>query len=162
MLANQAAFALYEGKTKAANEYIEKFISVCIERSESEADIAFLVGNIYWRAELLDIAEEYYREALELTPGSPGKLYQLAWFLIDTERNITEGLELVEKALELSPDHYGYLYTEGWGLYKQGKYQEALNILQRSWDLRMEYAIYSHKAFLHLEAAKKAVGVGLR
>jgi hypothetical protein len=39
----------------------------------------------------------------------------------------------------------------------QGKYKEALEILQKSWDLRREYAFYSHEAFLHLEEAKKAV-----
>ena len=70
---------------------------------------------------------------------------------------LDEGLELVDKALKLSPDNYDFLHTKGWGLYKQGKYQEALEILQKSWDLRMEKAIYNHEAFLHLEAAKKAV-----
>ena len=81
----------------------------------------------------------------------------LAYFLIDKDRNIDEGLELVDKALKLSPDNYNYLHTKGWGLYKQGKYKEALDILQKSWDLRREKAIYDHEAFLHLEAAKKAV-----
>jgi tetratricopeptide (TPR) repeat protein len=63
-------------------------------------------------------------------------------------------MELIEKALKLSPENYNYLHTEGWGLYKQGKYQEALELLQKSWDLR---PIYRHRIFLHLEAAKKAV-----
>jgi len=39
----------------------------------------------------------------------------------------------------------------------QGKYLEALELLQKSWDLRLERAVYDHQAFLHLEAAKKAV-----
>jgi hypothetical protein len=43
------------------------------------------------------------------------------------------------------------------GLYKQGKYKEAKDILQKSWDLRREKAIYNHEVYLHLEAAKKAV-----
>jgi len=43
------------------------------------------------------------------------------------------------------------------GLYKLGKYQEALDTLQKSWDLRREKAKYDNEAFLHLEAAKKAV-----
>ena len=81
----------------------------------------------------------------------------LAYFLIDKDRNITEGLELVSKVLELSPDNYTYLHTKGWGLYKQGKYQEALKTLQSSWDLRREQAVYNHEAFLHLDAVKKAV-----
>jgi len=32
-----------------------------------------------------------------------------------------------------------------------------LEILQKSWDLRREQAIYYHEAFLHLEEAKSAV-----
>jgi hypothetical protein len=56
-----------------------------------------------------------------------------------------------------TPDDYNFLHTKGWGLYKQGKYKEASVILQKSWDLRMINAIYDHEAFLHLEAAKKAV-----
>jgi len=42
-------------------------------------------------------------------------------------------------------------------LYKQGKYNEALEVVQKSWDLRMKNAIYDHEAYLHLEEAKKAV-----
>ncbi|MFO7851085.1 MAG: tetratricopeptide repeat protein [Bacteroidota bacterium] len=156
----QAILELSEGKTKAANEYIEKYISVNKERSLSEADIAINLGRIYWNAELFDKAEDYLREALRLRPESPATMNVIAFFLIDTERNITEGLEIIDKALELSPDHYEYLDTKGWGLYKQGKYQEALDILQKSWDLRMENAVYWHGGFLHLEAAKKAVAVG--
>jgi hypothetical protein len=63
---------------------------------------------------------------------------------------------LVDKALKLSPDDYLLLDTKGWGYYKLGKYKEALEILQKSWDLRMETAIYYHAAFIHLEAAKIA------
>ena len=77
--------------------------------------------------------------------------------MIEKDRNINNGLELIDKALALSPDNYDYLETKGWGLYKLGKYQEALEILQQSWDLRMKNAVYDHKSYLHLEAAKKAV-----
>jgi uncharacterized protein HemY len=77
--------------------------------------------------------------------------------LINKDRNISEGLELVDKVLKLDPNDYDYLHTEGWGLYKHGEYQEALEILQKSWDLRREKAIYNHEAYLHIEAAKKAV-----
>jgi uncharacterized protein HemY len=66
-------------------------------------------------------------------------------------------LELVDEALELGPDNFDFLDTKGWGLYKQGQYQEAKDILQKSWDLRMKNAIYNHAAYLHLEEAKKAV-----
>jgi Tfp pilus assembly protein PilF len=141
----------------AANYYIEKYISLCKERSVSEANIAASLAEIYSEAGIQDKAEDLYRKALSLQPESPSRLKDLAWYLIDKDRDINEGLDLIDKALILSPDDYLIIYTEGWGLYKQGKYQEALEILQKSWNLRKEKAIYDHEAFLHLEEAKKAV-----
>jgi tetratricopeptide (TPR) repeat protein len=92
-----------------------------------------------------------------LEPENTARINSLAYFLIDKDRNINEGLELVEKALAINPNSVSGLHIKGWGLYKQGKYQEALKILQKSWDLRMKNAVYNHEAFLHLEEAKKAV-----
>jgi tetratricopeptide (TPR) repeat protein len=92
-----------------------------------------------------------------LAPENPLWLNNLAYFLIDKDRDLNEGLELVNKQLESSPENFNYLDTKGWGLYKQGNYKEALDMLQKSWDLRMEKAIYYHRAYLHLEIAKKAV-----
>ena len=98
----------------------------------------------------------YYQEALSLQ-RSASRLNSLAWFLIDNDRNINEGLKFVNEALELRPDNYGFLDTKGWGLYKQGNLEEALEILQKSWDLRMKNAVYNHTAYLHLDAAKKSL-----
>ena len=99
-------------------------------------------------------AEKYYRQALSLEPERPGRLNDLAYFLIDKDRNIEEGLKLVDKALEINPDNYSYLDCKGWGLYKLGKYKEALLLLEKSWKLKPGY---SHELYLHLEAAKKTV-----
>jgi tetratricopeptide (TPR) repeat protein len=153
----QAVLALSEGKAKDAIDYINKSISIAKENSASEAAIAATLGAIYSEAEMLDNAEKYYHQALSLEPENPVIINTLAYFLIDKDRSINEGMELVEKALKLRPDNYSYLHCKGWGLYKQGKYQEALDILQKSWYLRRQNAVYDQKAFLHLEVAKKAV-----
>lgn len=105
-------------------------------------------------AVMLDKAEKYYRQALSLEPENPLRMNNLALFIIDKERNITEGLELIEKALTLSPDNYQYLDTKGWGLYKQGKFKEALELLEKSWEIK---PVYDHGIYLHLEEARKAV-----
>jgi AraC-like DNA-binding protein/tetratricopeptide (TPR) repeat protein len=153
----QAYISLAEGDTLKANRYIEKVIPKLKSRSFSEADIAtYLAQDIYSNADFPDKAEEYYRKAKTLEPEDPVRMNNLGYFLIDKDRDINGGMELVDKALESSPDDYGSLHSKGWGLYKQGKYQEAKDILQKSWNLRMENAIYDHTAFLHLEEAKKA------
>jgi tetratricopeptide (TPR) repeat protein len=156
----QAVLCLSEGDSAAAKMYIDRYISICKDKTWSEADIITGLAHIYSEADIHEKAEKYYRQALvSAESGSNNDWYlnNLARFLIDIDRNINEGINLVDKALELSPDRYNYLDTKGWGLYKQGKYQEALEILQKSWDLRMKNAIYDHQAFLHLESAKMAI-----
>jgi len=157
LIFTQASMALIEGDTVTGNEYIQKYISLSKEKSVSEANIAASLASIFTEFDLLDMAEKYYRQALSLDPENPGRLNSLAYFLIDKERNINEGIILIDTALNLRPDNYNYLNTKGWGLYKQGKKQEALDVLQESWDLRRQKAVYNHTAFLHLEEAKKAV-----
>jgi tetratricopeptide (TPR) repeat protein len=157
IISRQSILSLTEGDTVTANRFVDKYISLCKESSASDAVITTNLAEIYSEADILDKAEKYYRQALSLEPEIPVRINNLAWFLIDKDRNINEGMELVDKALKLSPDNYSYLDCKGWGLYKQGQYQEALDILQKSWDLRMKNAEYNHAAFLHLEAAKKVV-----
>jgi hypothetical protein len=51
-------------------------------------------------------------------------------------------------------DYFNYSDTKGWGLYKQGSYQEALEVLQKTLD-EAPYKLYSIKS--HLEEVKKAI-----
>ena len=157
LIYQQAVLSLAEGNTISANRYTEKLKTIFKDNySTNEAAISWILANVYSEAGIIDQAEIYLREALALEPEDPDIMNFLAYILIDKDRNINEGLEIANKALELSPENYDCLHTKGWGLYKQGRYQEALEILQKSWDIRREQAIYDHEAFLHLEAVKKA------
>jgi tetratricopeptide (TPR) repeat protein len=152
----QAILALSLGDTAEANIYISKFISLQKENSSSSAAIATRLAGIYSDAGFPYKAENYYRDAIRMESGNPQYLNNLAYFLIDKNLDIDEGLELADSVLNINPDNFNFLHTKGWGLYRKGKYQEANAILQKSWDLRKEMAIYNHEAFLHLEASKQS------
>jgi tetratricopeptide (TPR) repeat protein len=152
-----ASLSLTEGDSVKANKHIKRYVSILKSNSNSEVDMLWGLAGLYSNAGILDKAEDYCRKVLSLQPDSAETLNEVAWFLISNDRNIDDGLELVDKALKMKPDHYEFLDTKGWGLYKKGNYKEALDILQKSWDLRMQKAIYAYEPFLHLEAAKKAV-----
>lgn len=148
-----AWLALTMGDTVAAHRHIKNWISIRKEGSWSEARIASYLAYVYDMAGIPDKTEKFLRQALFLEPENPARMSSLASFLIDRNRNVEEGLNLVEKALELSPDNYNFLHNMGWGFYKQGKYKEALELLEKSWALR---PMYIHKIYLHLEEARKA------
>jgi tetratricopeptide (TPR) repeat protein len=139
----------------AANRYLERFISVRREESWSEGKIASYLAYVYNVAEMPEMEYEFHRKALSLEPENPVRMNNLAYFLINTDRNVEEGLALIDRALEMKPDDYRFLHTKGWGLFRQGNYTEGLNFLERSWYLK---PIYSHPLYLHLEEAKKAAG----
>lgn len=152
----QAILALTEGKIKDADNYIEKFNFIEKDMLWSEAMIKYYLGSIYWSAGMLDKAEGFYRQAVAIEPENPMWLNGVAVCRLEN-RDLGQAIQFVDRALQLSPDNYEYLDTRGWILYLQGKYQEALEVLQKSWDLRMKNAVYSHEGYLHLEEAKKAV-----
>jgi AraC-like DNA-binding protein/tetratricopeptide (TPR) repeat protein len=153
----KAILAFTEGDTVNANRYTEKYKSSLQDQSRNEADIVTNVASLYSQANILNKAEEYYRRALSLDSKNMVIINNLTYFLINNDRNINEGIDLIDAALKLHPNNHDFLHTKGLGFFKQGKYKEALEILQKSWNLRMRNAIYDHEAFLHLEEAKEAV-----
>ena len=157
LLLLQSILYLNEGDSAAANLSINKYISFLKSYSLPEADLLLARASIYIEANNPGTGEKDLREALNLEPENPKYLSSLAWFLINKDRNINEGLTLVEKALKSSPEDFNCLLTKGLGLYKLGKFQEACEILQKSWNLRQKYSIYDHTAFIHLQEAKRAV-----
>ena len=77
-----------------------------------------------------------------------------AWFLIDNDINVEEGLALSEMILNSYPEYWPSLDAKGWALYKLGKKEEALELLKDSWELK---PAYSHTGYLHIQEVEKAV-----
>jgi tetratricopeptide (TPR) repeat protein len=152
----QAILSLSEGDTSTANKHIMKYKVLLRDKSWSEARINNGVAVIYSQGGFQMKAEEYYRLACLKEPENVKWINNLSFFLINENRNIEEGLSLIEKALKINPDDYSLLDSKGWGLYKKGKFQEALGLLLRSWDLRIKNSIYNHASSLRLEEVKKA------
>ena len=151
----QAKLALSKGNSKRAQELINKYEYLCKRSGISESEIVSNMGSLFEEVDSLKRAEQYYRKALALEPDDAMMMNNLAYLLIDEGRNINEGLELIDKALIIRPDNYTMLNTKGWGLYKQGKFKEALQLLEKSWDLTPSYS--GRGTYFHLDAAKEAV-----
>ncbi len=151
--------SLTKGDTAVSGKLLQQYRSIYKNNAWSESALERNLGWAYTQANMPDKAEEAFRKSVSLDSTSPWWTYYLAYFLIDKERNIEEGLRLADKALELSQGQYEWIYTDckGWGLYKLGRYREALDILEKSWEMRRTKAEYDHTAYLHLLEARKAV-----
>jgi TolB-like protein len=130
----QIICSLSMGKTSAANEYISKLISLNKDLGNSESYIEQLLGYVYEQSNIIDKSELHYRKSYELMPQSADRIFWLARFLIINDVNVDEGMELVNKGLDIQPDKRGLLMVKGIGYYKQGKNEEAVQLLSRLWE----------------------------
>jgi len=155
ILYQQAILALTEGDSIVAEGFIHDYTTIQSDvYGWSEIRIHNALGRLFSEAKYFVQAEKEFRKALTLAPENTTILNSLAWMLIDHDIDLNEGLKLIDHALEIDPANYSYLDTKGWGLYKQGKYNEALKILQKAWELR---PVYDHDVYMHIQEAEQTL-----
>ena len=152
IIRRQAICAISQGDTTRGKELTERYISLIEDVSEHE-ELNYL-GIIYSAANELDRAEEFYRQALEIKPDFAYAMNNLAANLFEQDKNINEGINLINRALEIYPESSTYLRTKGKGLSRLGKYEEALELFEEAWDL-MYY--YNHDLYSDIQEAKQAI-----
>jgi len=135
----QAICALSLEESDLAASYIEEYRSIRSAEGWHESRILRGIGLCYYFAGQIDQAEKYFRQSLDLDPDNPYGMHRLAMVLIRHDLTLEKGMELAEKAVKLKPDYFDILHTYGIGLYKQGKYEKALKILQKAWEVRGPY-----------------------
>jgi len=150
----QAVCALSRNDTIKANEYLERGKSRSREWGQSEDDIEGFQGFTYLGANILDKAEVHFRNSFEMDPHNILGIYRLANLLIYNDINVDEGMYLIQKALEINPDHAASLQAKGWGCYKKGKYEEAIQLLKRADE---EYPIYIFELDQQIQEVKQAL-----
>ena len=143
-----------QGDTLKANEYLKKIRAIGLRENWPEPEILSWLAEIHYEANLPGKAEELYRRALMLDRQNIEIKIRLAHLLIKNDINVDEGVELIRSSLKLSPDNGDLLFVYGLGLLKQGNPVQALEYLNRSWQLR---SFYDHEHYLCLQEAKKAV-----
>jgi tetratricopeptide (TPR) repeat protein len=72
------------------------------------------------------------RTLLNERPGDSSVQNALGYTLADHNRNLGEARELLTAALRQGPDNAAMLDSMGWLLYREGKYSEALEFLNRA------------------------------
>jgi len=98
---------------------------------EFTSKIALRIANNYEMMDSITVAIVWLEQLLTTEPENHIALNNLGYILIDHDIDVNRGLSLVEKALHHVPEESSYLDSKAWGLYKIGKYEEALKILEK-------------------------------
>ena len=149
--------ALSRSDTIAARKYLANYLAVHKSKGTVDYIVELWLGNMHRDANLPDQAEPHYRKAVELAPLSYDLKAWLGKFLIYSGRNVNEGMILIQNVLEKYPEESYIINIEGWGYYKQGDYEKAMERLNRSWELWEGFNI---EIYENLETVKKALAAG--
>ena len=141
----QAVCAVSRGDSLKANFYFDEIRLMTEQQGLPEANVWLWYAGVYDWAGSYEQAEYYHRKALALRPDNPMLHGDFALFLIQRDINLEEGMDLITPLVEEYPENAAYLYTYALGLSKKGEYQKALEVLNRSWELR---SYYDHKHFI--------------
>jgi tetratricopeptide (TPR) repeat protein len=147
----QAVCAISQGDSTKAEIYLEEIRKMTEQAGWPEANIMLWYAGAYNWGEDYENADYYYRKSYSIRPENPQLIWEFAQFLISRDISPEEGLELIIPLVEEYPNNASYLYTYGLGLYKQGNYQEAMEAVQKSWNLRAYYDHKNYTLFRELE-----------
>ncbi len=110
----------------------EEVFRKALEIDSVNTDHHLNLGYLYHEISRWDDAEKVYARAMAIDPEDPQILNNFAYLLAVSERRLDEALLYVDKALKSAPETPSYLDTKGWVLYRMGKYEEALKLLEKA------------------------------
>lgn len=121
-----------------AVEYYNRVIALTPKPEPKHWSYWYARGTSYERMKNWAAAESDLLKALQLAPDQALVLNYLGYSWIDQNRNLKQGVAMIEKAVAAKPDD-GYIVDSlGWAHYRMGNYKEAVRHLERAVELRPE------------------------
>jgi len=80
----------------------------------------------------IEILERDLKRIIELDPGNAQALNALGYTLADSTDRFEEAYGYIKRAYALRPDDPAILDSMGWGLYRLGRYDEAIEYLRKA------------------------------
>ncbi len=130
-----------------------------IHQNPSNAELHFNLGTAYDKLDRFDEVVKEMEQALELDPEHADALNYLGYSYADRSINVEEAVSLTQQAVKLKPHNGYYVDSLAWALYKVGRVEEALEMMQRAVALVPDDpVIYEHlgEIFLLREEHEKA------
>ena len=109
-----------------------KELDTVLAKNPRYAPALLTSGIIYTQMGDFAKARDSYEKALAVDPNFIPALNNLAYIYSEKLSNLDRAAELARKAHELNPVEPSIIDTYGWVLYRQGKYQEATELLAQS------------------------------
>jgi tetratricopeptide (TPR) repeat protein len=97
------------------------------------AKFYFEYGATAEQAGLYDKAADLFKRSIAIDPANAAEAYNyLGYMWADHNMHLDEAEQMIRRALEMDPNNGAYLDSMGWLYYRKGKFNDALEQLQRA------------------------------
>ncbi|VAX23593.1 hypothetical protein MNBD_NITROSPINAE02-933 [hydrothermal vent metagenome] len=110
----------------------EKSFLKAISLKKDEGKYYFYLGVTYEKMKQFDKSIEAMKSAIDLNPGHANALNYLGYIYAIQGINLDEAEKNLIEALRIDPTNGYFIDSLGWIYYKQKKYKEALNLLEKA------------------------------
>jgi tetratricopeptide (TPR) repeat protein len=133
-------------------------LAEALERMPENVELLYDHAMAAERLDRLDVMEASLRKLISLRPDYAHAYNALGYTLADRGLRLEEAQALIEKALELSPEDGQILDSMGWVLFRRGQTEQAIEYLEKAWQLLPDAEIGAHlgEALWHAGRADEA------
>lgn len=124
---------------------LELLNQALIEHPDTES-LLYTRSLVYERDGQTEQALDDLRDIIARDENSSTALNALGYMLTNNNGDLQEAYDLIDRALTLSPDDPAIIDSMGWVLYRMGRYEEALEYLQRAHESLLDEEVISHLA----------------
>lgn len=121
-------------------------LTMALKNAPDSRDVLYARALIAERLDKLDVLEADLQKILEKNPDDVGALNALGYTLTDRTQRYEEAEKYLLKAIRLQPEEAVIIDSYGWLQFKRGKYDLALDYLQKAYGKQQENEIAAHIA----------------
>ena len=131
---------------REAGDYAEALalVEASLREEPEDPELLYESAMLAERLDLLVMMESRLRKLIGIDPTHAHAYNALGYTLADRGLRLDEAEELVARALELAPDDPYILDSMGWVHFRQDAFHDALEYLERAYELRADPDIAAH------------------
>lgn len=140
-----------------AVDFYKKAIKAHPQAAKSDWTIYYALGMAYEQSGDWDNAEKALQTALKISRRHPFVLNYLGYSWLEHNKNINEALFMIFEAYRQNPEDGHIMDSLGWALYRMGKFNDAIKILERAAEyLPANAIICDHLGDAYWQVGRKA------
>lgn len=130
--------------------------------TELVSDIFAAMGDLYHELERPDEAYLYYDSALVYNPANIVVLNNYAYYLSEEGKQLEKAEQMSLRTIKMEPENATYLDTYAWILYKQQRYDIALDYIKKALtaDPGASHVLYEHAGDICIKLGDREGAVG--